>query len=147
MIDYENDPDLEPSEPITQEFGLGDGATTMFTGYVRCPVPGTVVVRVVSDDAVSQLGRLADPTSCYASVHDITKDGVLHGRAYSGSVLYDTGAVEVTWQDPPPSGSRVELVYRRWVHKRRDWKMEIIDSNGDRHVVSVEDFHKIGGFF
>jgi hypothetical protein len=143
---YLNDPLLEVSEPIFQEMGTCDGCTTTFMGHIRAPVvPGSVIVRVTSDSAVDQLALVDDPTACWASGHDITKDGVLHGKINHGTVDYLTGQVHVDLPSAPNYDYRIEVIWQRFVHKYRHHTVEMSGPDGEKVTVSVPELQAILG--
>jgi len=140
-MSQELDPDWEEGEPETSPFGQGDGATTHFSGWRRGDmIPGSVLVRVISDDAVSKLGLLHDPTACFAACHDINKDGVLYGDVLNAHVNYQSGQVEVTFNHAPPMDYKIELIAARYVNRLRDHKVQLRSPSGDMEWVTLKQF-------
>lgn len=135
------------SEPICLLMGTGDGCTSSYSYGVRGPIiPGSVVVRVLSDDVVLRLARLSDPGKNLASASDVTKDGVLHGNVYSGGqVNYETGQVYVNWQEAPANGSPVEIIYRRELHPMHGGSIKVRDKDGVKRWVTFTELQRILG--
>lgn len=80
--------------------GLGDDVTTSFTSTIVLD-PGSTIrpysVRVTANETLTDNGE------------GLIVDGL---GATKGSIDYDTGAISVTFTDPPPSGSYVYAEYR-----------------------------------
>lgn len=148
LPNHEN-PALEPSEQMSDRVGDGDGCTISYYHGLRGPiVPGSVIVRAISNDAVSSLGRLTDPLACEMAAHDISKDGVLYGKISSGTIDYMTGAINVTWDTAPMIGYKIEVIWRRYVHKKRGYMIKIIDPETNaEEIISLKKIGEIMGYF
>ena len=128
----------------TQHMGDGDGATTAFYSGILGPImPGSVIVRVVNEDAVSRMAVVSSPLACEMAGHDITEDGILYGKLDTGTVDYMTGAVHVTWNFAPAIGSVVEVIWRRERHVLHGCKVQVKDTKGVKHWISALEFEQI----
>lgn len=105
--------------------GGGDGVSTGFVGTVRAPViPGSVVIRVMMNNAVDRLAALTDPTASalMSAIEMQNGTGVLlqqkdGGSINAGVVNHQTGQWRVNWLSPPPPGSIIQVLYRRELHR------------------------------
>jgi hypothetical protein len=138
----------DTERPEREQIGTGDGATDTFYYGLRGPVvPGSVFVRVLAADAVSQLGDLnGDITNFESAMCDVGRDGVLHGDVYCGSspesrICYDTGALTVKWMTPPIAGAPIVCGWSRKLHRLRKSKIQVQLPNGQQEWVSL---HELG---
>jgi len=113
------------TEDRRMSIGKGDHATTNYSIAIRGPiVPGSVFIRVMPPDAVSQLGALAGHVKPEMACCDVSEDGALHGDC-SGSVSYVTGCVQIAWKHAPAQDSDIVLTYKRRLHKLHEAKVRI----------------------
>ena len=131
--------DYTKTEGIRQTIGTGDHATEIFSVYVRGPIlPGSVHIRVMPADAVSQLGALTGEAAFEMACCDVSQNGILHGDVQSGTLNYDTGSLMVTWKHAPSNGATIVLFYKRRLHKLHRAKVQV-KLGGKKRWVSLRD--------
>lgn len=129
------------------QIGTGDGAITGFSHTLHGPiVPGSVLVRVLHQDTVSRLGSLADEFTEFnfeLAVHDIARDGCLHGHTSGGSTVgYETGHISITWQHAPATGAPIVCCWRRELSRLRGSKVQVQLPSGRTEWVSFSELSK-----
>lgn len=151
MSDEDRWKDYPGVKECKQVFGTGDGANEYFSGSIRGPViPGTVYLRQLPEDAVSQLGMIDsapdDMTNVEQALHDIGKDGVLHGHTYGGSnVDYDTGFIAASFQNAPAAGSPIWIFWKRRLHKHHDALVQVKRPDGELEWIDLDDLNRALG--
>lgn len=131
------------SEILDAQMGLGDHCTICFTYGLHGPVhPGSVVVREVRPDAIDRLALLADPTACVCSGHDILGDGILYGNLGTGTIDYGTSCVQVTFNTPPAQGNKIQVLWRRELHRLHDAKIAVKKSDGTTEEITMLELAK-----
>lgn len=132
-------------------FGTGDNMTSLFNGCIRQPViPGSVYIRVLPEDAVSQLGMIDSPPEDMSNVeqalHDVAKDGILHGHTYGGStVTYETGLLAVNFQHAPGDGAPIWVFWKRRTHLHHDSQVQVRTPGGETEWVSLDTLNQALG--
>jgi len=136
---------------MKQRFGTGDGANVIFMGSLRGPiVPGSLDVRVLPEDAVSQLAALDDFSRFEAICTDaLFQDGVLVG---DGSLIgdvrneskidYETSLLKIEWFTAPNPGQPIIATWQRRLHRLHDAKVQVrLPPHGAVEWVSLADLN------
>ena len=134
--------DFTGVEEMHQRIGTGDHATVHFSCNVRGPIiPGSLVIRVLPEDAVSQLAALEDETRFEARCDDSAETGVLKGDVEDGSIVnYWTGQIMVVLRTAPRVGEPVWAAWKRRLHRLHDAKVQVrLPPHGKIEWVSLGD--------
>lgn len=131
------------SERLTQNCGQGDGASKHYSVHLQPPiVPGTVTVRAIAPDAVSQLAKVSGAAFGWAACHDINEDGVLYGDIQTGCVVYSTGAVSVNFNSAPPPDYVIEASWRREQTAYGDCRIKLERPDGGHVMLTLAELQE-----